>query len=376
VPAAAPRLGILLALILVGAGSGLLPRVAASESDPPWYESITVNGFASSSYSYNFGTPDSRTNTLRVFDFDDASFKVDAFELVLQRAATKPRDAGFRADVVLGSSVPRISAAAGLFRDDAGVAGDLDLQQAFATYVAPLGSGLKLDAGKFITPFGYEVIEGYDGWNDNATRSLLFGYAIPFTHTGVRAAYAFSAKATLTAILSNGWDDARDNNRAKSFAVQLSLAPTSTLTAIVGGMTGAEQTDNDHDLRSLLDASLIWKPASRFTLGANGDWGQEAKLAAGDDAHWSGVAGYARMGPRGPFSLTVRGESFADPDGVRTGTSQSLAEITLTPEAQITPSFLLRGDLRIDHSNRPVFERDGQPSDTQSTVLLNAIVHF
>src|SRR4029079_10193023 len=129
-----------------------LPRASAAEDAPPWYETVSVNGFVSSSWSYNFGRPTSRTNTLRVFDFDDNSFKVDAAELVVQRGTAKPRDTGFRADVVLGSSVPRISAASGLFRDDAGVAGDIDLQQAYATYLAPLGSGLKLDAGKFITP--------------------------------------------------------------------------------------------------------------------------------------------------------------------------------------------------------------------------------
>ncbi len=373
---AAGPLALRLALIVTGAGFGLPRPATAEDAPPPWYETVSVNGFVSSSYSYNFGRPDSRTNTLRVFDFDDNSFKVDAAELVVQRSTAKPRDTGFRADVVLGSSVPRVSASAGLFRDDAGVAGDLDLQQAFATYVAPLGAGLQLDAGKFITPFGYEVIEGYDGWNDNATRSLLFGFAIPFTHTGVRATYLFSTKATLTAVLANGWDNARDNNRAKSVAAQLSLVPIPALTAIVGAMTGAEQADNDHDLRTLVDGVLIWKPTHRVTLGANGDWGQEARLAAGDDAHWSGAAGYARVGECGPLSVTVRAESFADPDGVRTGTRQSLAEITLTPEAQISPGFLIRSDLRIDHSNRRVFGHESGASDSQTTLLLNAIVHF
>ena len=109
----------------------------------PWHEAIRVNGFLGTSYSYNFNRPDSQTNTLRVFDFDDQSFKLDDFELVAQRPASKPRESGFRADIVFGSSVPRVSAASGLFRDDAGTAGDLDLQQAYATYVAPLGSGLR-----------------------------------------------------------------------------------------------------------------------------------------------------------------------------------------------------------------------------------------
>jgi hypothetical protein len=33
---------------------------------------------------------------------------------------------------------------------------------------------------------GYEVGEGPDGYNDNASHSFLFGWAIPITHTGLR----------------------------------------------------------------------------------------------------------------------------------------------------------------------------------------------
>ncbi len=44
---------------------------------------------------------------------------------------------------------------------------------------------MQIDAGKFVTPIGAEVIESQDNWN--YTRSTLFGYAIPFYHTGLRA---------------------------------------------------------------------------------------------------------------------------------------------------------------------------------------------
>ncbi|HYN43778.1 MAG TPA: outer membrane beta-barrel protein, partial [Thermoanaerobaculia bacterium] len=158
----------------------------------PWYETIAVNGFVTTSWSWNFNRPASGTNQYRVFDFDDNTIKIDGAELVLQKVASAPGEAGFRVDAVAGASIPRVSAAAGLFRDDDGKAEDFDLQQAFVSYVAPLGSGLRFDAGKFATHCGYEVIEGYDGYNDNATRSFLFGYAEPSSHTGLKATYAFS----------------------------------------------------------------------------------------------------------------------------------------------------------------------------------------
>src|SRR5450759_1635088 len=64
-----------------------VPAAPAAPAPPPakpWYEEIAVNAFASASYSYNLNRPDSGTNQIRVFDFDDNSFKVDVAEVVLQ----------------------------------------------------------------------------------------------------------------------------------------------------------------------------------------------------------------------------------------------------------------------------------------------------
>src|ERR1017187_3508993 len=140
------------------------PTPAATPA-PKWYDEIAVNGFVTASYSYNGNRPDSGTNQFRVFDFDDNTFKVDGAELVLQKAVAKPGDTGFRVDAVAGGSIPRVSAAAGLFRDSTGKAQDFDLQQAFVSWIAPAGRGLRLDFGKYVTHHGYEVIEGYDGYN-------------------------------------------------------------------------------------------------------------------------------------------------------------------------------------------------------------------
>ena len=52
-------------------------------------------------------------------------------------------------------------------------------------------TGLRLEMGKFTSPYGTEVIDGYEGWNDQVTRSLIFVLG-PYTHTGLRASYSFS----------------------------------------------------------------------------------------------------------------------------------------------------------------------------------------
>ena len=63
----------------------------------------------------------------------------------------------------------------------------MDIPQLFVSYIAPIGKGLRIDGGKFVTHMGYEVIGGYDGYNDNFSRGFIFGYGIPFTHTGLKA---------------------------------------------------------------------------------------------------------------------------------------------------------------------------------------------
>lgn len=367
--------------LVIGASDAELiaPRLAGADSTfvaPAWLRETSLNGFVSSSYSYNFNHPDTGTNTYRVFDFDDNTFKVDVFELVVQKPAAAAREAGFRVDFTMGSSIPRVSAASGLFRDTSGIAGDFDLQQAFASYVAPAGSGLRLDAGKFVTHFGYEVIQGYDGWNDNATRSLLFGFAIPFTHTGVRASYAFSPSLAVTGVVVNGWDVARDNNKSKSIGGQIAWT-AAPLTLDFNGMWGPEQKGDDAHARTLLDAVAILKDRRGRSFGVNGDWGSEQRPdPLHPTHHWMGIAGYLRAPLTSSLALIARVEDFDDRDGDRTGIAQKLWEWTVTPELQLTPHMILRADLRADHSNHDVFQKGSSLVDSQTTVLVDALYAF
>ena len=367
-------------LALAAAASGAATAGAAAEDStavPPWVGEITFNGLLATSYSYNFNRPASGTNQYRVFDVTDNTFALDEFELVAQKAVAKPRDVGFRVDLTIGSSVPHVTASAGLFRDDTGKAGDFDAHQAFASWVAPLGSGLRLDFGKFVTHHGYEVIDGYDGWNDNSSRSFLFGYAIPFTHVGARGAYAFTSKLSGMLVVANGWDVAKDNNHSKSVGAQLLFSPSPALTMDLNGMYGPERTNNDSDARSLLDLVAVWKTTDRLTLGVNADYGEEkGAVLPGEIATWSGVAGYVRAVVAGPLSVALRGEYFADPDGARTGLAQYLAEGTVTPEVRVSPRMLFRGDIRVDHSNRDAFEKKTGFVDTQPTVSFEALYSF
>ena len=94
---------------------------SANPADAPethtWWRGITTNGFLSLSYGYNTNQPDSRQNQYRVFDFNDNEPQLDVAQLVIQRAIEKPKQFGFRFNLLAGSGVPEVTAAYGLFRN-------------------------------------------------------------------------------------------------------------------------------------------------------------------------------------------------------------------------------------------------------------------
>ncbi len=350
--------------------------VQAQETDGqqktlPWYETIIINGFVSSGYSYNFNKPDGMKNQFRVFDIDDNSMKVDVLELSVKKDATVPGEAGFRFDIVTGSSIPKISRSNGLN------SGDLDLQQMYIGYLAPIGSGIRLDAGKFITHMGYELIEGYDGYNDNASRSFLFGYAIPFTHTGIRAAYQIVDPLSLTLMLTNGWDNAIDNNAAKTICLQVGITPMSGMNLFINGIYGPERNGENNDIRRGIDIVGTYTMNELLTLGVNGNFSSEQNAVVTGDASWNGVVGYLRVNCMENFSCTLRAEQFDDHDGTRTGVVQKLSEFTFTPEFRPAPHLILRGDFRLDTSDKEVFEKEMNTlKDQQTTLSVNILYLF
>jgi len=376
------------------AGDAPAPAQAAIAPDAKsWWRGIATDGFLSLSYTYNENNPSPRINQFRVFDFNDDDPQLDVAQLVIQRAISEPEQFGFRFDLIAGSGVPEVTAAYGLFRDrHTGVAHHLDIPQLFLSYIAPIGKGLRFDAGKFATHMGYEVIGGYDGYNDNFSRGFIFGYGIPFTHTGVKATYAFNSKIVAMVSLCNGWDDVQRLNHAYTAAAQLALAPAKALNVTFNFIHGPERRLDTRDQRAVYELVTQWKPVSRLTLGGDGLYGHEENgVALGHDSLWKGIAGYAKYRLTSRFSLAFRGEAFNDGGGTRTGADQLLRAFTLTPEydlnakfSRLNPhfgkadgKFVVRGELRLDLSDKNVFLEGRTPTGKQQfTSAVNLIYLF
>jgi len=355
--------------LLIVAAMALSLSIAAQEN------SLTFNAFAEAGYLYNFSNPDSQDNAFRVFDYRKNELRLDMVEFVLQKPVSGPGDFGFRVDAAAGQSVPHLTASYGLFRNtETGRTRSYDIHQLFLSWMIPAGKGLRIDAGKFVTPFGSEVIDGYDGYNDNQSRSFLFGYSIPYAHTGIKASYPLGEKVTGALFVVQGWDNFKDNKDGKSFGLQAVVIPSAKWTIYLTAMGGPEQNDDTHNKRYVYNAVAACKISDRWSAGADLVFGTEkGAVEAGRSADWSGAAGYAKYAFNDRVSLAARAELFTDSDGARTGTAQTLREITFTPSVKLGKNFVLRGDLRFDGSSKDVFMRQDGTIRSQSTASIQLI---
>ncbi len=235
------------------------------------------------------------------------------------------------------------------------------IQQAYAGWRAPVGRGLSLQAGVFLSPVGYEGIAVKDNWS--WSRSNLF-FGLPFYHTGLRASYDFTDRLSGMVMLSNGWNSVTDNNDGKSLAAQLIYKVPDRLTASVlyfGGPERAKGSPEGDPWRHLIDAwaQLDATPWLSFVL--SGDAGFERNRFG--TSYWGAGAVYARVQPVKWLYLAARGDSFwehAASNGLGTASrifwpADNVTSGTFTADVRPHPNLSLRLEYRHDQANGDMF---------------------
>ncbi len=336
-----------------------------------FFREVELSGFIDGYYGYNFNKPAGRINVLRNFDTRSNQFALNLAEVVIEKKPDPLNSrVGFRLDLDYGPATDLVHAS-----EPGGSETYKVIQQAYGSYLAPVGSGLQIDVGKFVTWNGAEVIETKDNWN--YSRGLLFAWAIPYYHAGVRAKYSFNSKVSLMGAVVNGWNNVEENNSGKTFGLSLTLAPTPKLSIIQNYTTGPEQTNDRHHFRHLLDTIVTYTLNKQWAAMGNYDYAQDT-LTAGGKVHWQGVAGYLHYTPTDKLAFTPRYEWFGDYNGFATGTAQRVKEFTMTGEYKVRPSLIGRLEYRRDWSDQPFFPKS-DPSilaKSQSTVLAGLIWTF
>lgn len=364
-------------------GIGEKPSPALLEL-PSGLRGLGISGYADVAYTFNFAEPKpTRVTRGRAFDNEPNGFTPHAFELVLEKSMDDSMPIGFRTDLVFGDDAEVV----GLSTTGLGLGTDeLDIQQLYITAKAPIGDGIDFKLGKFVTLLGAEVIESPANWN--YSRSFMFNYSIPFTHTGALATYPLGELGSVTAGVVNGWDNPDDNNTFKSMIGNVTVTPVEDVTLGVNAITGAEvATDNRND-RTVLDFVGTWKPLEELTLMANYDFGYQSagRTTSFDTREWAGLALYAKYDFTPTWSLAGRWEWFDDKDGFRTGlstldgttpTDVDFYGYTLTSQWKLHEHVLARLEYRHDKADENVFFHDGEDFiDYQDTIAAELIYHF
>jgi len=310
------------------------------------------------------------TNDLRGFDQPANSFELDMAEIVFSKDPAAGL-IGYHVKFMAGETA-KLMNTAGVGDAGPGATGATDLTEAYISYLAPVGKGLRFDIGKMVTFVGAEVIEAID--NPNYSRSLLFTWAEPLTHTGVKASYVFTDNVNAALFLLNGWDNATENNSGKTGGVSVNIATGDLFSAYINYLAGPEQNNDNHDNRELLDLVATIKPIKPLSIILNYDNGQQDRSAGLGTQKLSGISGIVKYDINDTYSISARGESLNDSDGYGTGTPQELGEFTLTPEIRLTGGIILRPEYRHDMSNIKSF--DNNTKKTQDTFALAAMYRW
>jgi hypothetical protein len=343
------------------------PATPAPPPAPVWSVGpIDFSGLIDGYYSWNFNHS-SAGNQLYNFDTNANQFSLSMAKLSMSHAVDP---VGFQVDLGYGRAFDIINGGESSL-------GTKLIEQAFVSW-KPKGKdgSFQVDFGKFVTSAGAEVIEANANWN--YSRSLLFAWAIPYYHFGLRATETKGHFVGGFQVV-NGWNNVEDNNSGKTIGL-IGNITGKKVTWSNNYYTGPENTGTNKGFRNLYDTTLLLTPADAFNAYINFDYGSNKSFTGKNSstAAWYGIAGAAKWQMNGKNALTPRIEWFKDRNGFSTGTAQSLKEFTLTYEYRWVEGLLSRIEYRRDWSDEKFFNRGSNPnaSKNQDTISLGLVAFF
>jgi len=371
---------------------------------------VTLSGFGDVYYGYNYNHPVDNTSGLRFFDGPTNGFGFNMAELILDKApdATSSESRlGYHVAAGYGQAAKVVNGSDGPFTDGS----NFYLKEAYVDYLAPIGKGLTITVGKFVTPIGAEVIETNANWN--YSRSILFYYAIPYFHFGASAKYAFNSKWSLTGYLVNGWNNTNivqdqfpttGQSSGLTYGASLAWTPNAkwslTQNYFAGPVVDAYSDTNVTvtDWKQLSDTVISYTPNAKWAFMLNGDYGfgpryigcnedeavtreaLPADCVGAPAVNWWGVAGYAKYTWTPKTNFAVRYEFYNDTDGytgLLFGDRGHAQEVSADWSYNLTSALLIRGEYRYDFASEPIFERGVLGSvKEQNTATLGFIYSF
>jgi hypothetical protein len=375
------------------------PAPAAAPADPlagitSVLHGVNLTALVDGYYQYNANQPVAGTYT-EPFTNVNSQFQLNLLEVQLDKPVDKSSPIGFR--VALGFGNAMTATDGGTF-GDGGNTSTQYLKEGYLSYMAPIGKGLQIDFGKFVTPAGAEVIESNQNWN--YTRSILFYDAIPYYHFGARVKYTFNDKWSITGLATNGWNNVLSTNTGKTGGFSATWNATKKISLTETYLTGPRpilSSSDNGSWNNLSDTVLTYNPTGKLSLMANFDYDyQNNFFGKGNGADYTGIAAYAKYQCSPKTAVAGRYEYLNDHDALALGfnggldslssvpfTGQGIhdhpQEFTGTLEHTFAGHLISRLEYRHDFSNNPIFEVGGGKgtpsfSDHQDTVTVGMML--
>jgi len=339
---------------------------------------INISGFFDTSYTYSSNRPGRASGndiSGRYFDQDHNDVVFNYFNLTLEKPE-KDWGVGFKlvGDFGRGGELLREATFWGptLRREPSA-----ELREAFLTTTIPVGEGIGIKGGLFVTPLGTEILPSPGAYNDNISRSFLFNMAVPLRHLGVLFSYPVHKILTVTAGPVTGWDNPHDTNSQPSFLGGITLTPAEVFTLATNVIAGPEQPRNNGNTRVAISNVATIKVIDPLTVFLEYTWGNEGSLGG----HWQGGAAIASYNWTDRFNTALRGELFYDHGGSRNGVNATalpnlhLYELTLTGAYKFTSKFIGRAEVRQDWADENYFTRRNTAVDRAQTTFAFQLIY-
>jgi hypothetical protein len=312
---------------------------------------INISGFFDTSWTFSTNHPGAvfaHNISGRYFDMDQNQIVFNDFNITLDKPE-KDLGVGFHLAGDFGRMAELLREATfwgqHLHREPSA-----ELREAFVTTTLPVGEGLQIKGGLFVTPLGTEVIPtpgSYNLGNENISRSFLFN-SIPFRHLGMTLSYPILKMLTISGGPVTGWDDPHDNTSGVSFLGGLNLTPTDTITFVSNVIVGPEPTGvgSKNTTRVAWSNVLTVKPIDPLALYAEYTYVSQEDLAT-----LQGIAGIASYAWTDRFTTAFRGEWLYRHGGGKV----NLGELTLTGSYKFTKMLVGRAEVRQDLADQKVY---------------------
>ncbi len=366
-------------------------------------EGTEISGYVQTSYQKSWGANgtagDPGSTPARVFNSNRNGFDIDQAKVTLEKpVGDGDTGAGYRVDVLAGKT-------ANVLAGGTGNGNSFYLEQAYVEFRLPVGSGVDVKLGRFVTLLGNEVIDAPGNWN--YSRSYIFN-SEPLTQTGGLLSYKWNDIVDTQIGVVNGYSDTAggvsasgvaDNNSAKSVTgrVGVTLLGGQLVLSTIG-IAGAEHTGNNNGTKWAANEVITYNPKwnEKWTFALEGIYGRDGRMdtvlaTPAPEAMWWGVAGYTKYQWLPHFSTALRAESFNFNGSAETemGWSGTMAlpngarghveDLTLSCSFDnIWKNLTPRVEARYDRSSPGLFGNaaDGSNHDGIFTLSLDIIYAF